>query len=89
MLECDHSPKSFKDVAKQKNCHRILDLLDEINNNLVRLWGYVMVFKAEIKIATQKTITVTYTNVLHNRYDLRNWFCPLSKLKYKAWKESP
>ncbi|XP_063433311.1 uncharacterized protein LOC134715207 [Mytilus trossulus] len=34
MLECDHSPKSFKDVAKQKNCQRILNFLDEINEDL-------------------------------------------------------
>lgn len=38
MLECDHSPKLFKDVAKQKNCQRILNFLDEINDDLVRLY---------------------------------------------------
>lgn len=40
MLECDHSPKSFKDVAKQKNCQRILNFLDEINDDLVRLYNW-------------------------------------------------
>jgi len=34
MLECDHSPMSFKDIAKQKNCQKVLDLLDELNKDM-------------------------------------------------------